>query len=311
MTELVAPRLSAAATRLPRLAAGPKALAVLCVVALTGLGWAYLGLMIAVRAEHAGALAPGRGLLDLLTFPGLDALGRVVLDVVCRSALDAESHLPAAGAGSAADLALVALMWCAMVLAMMLPTAGPMILTYAEVAEVAAARRERAGSPLVLTAGYLAVWLAFALAATLAQWALARLAPLAPAPDPASALFSAAIFLTAGAYQFSALKHACLARCRPPFPYLFANWSTQPRAVFRLGLRQGLACLGCCWAMMLVMLAAGTMNVVWMAALGLVMAVEKITTTRRFSHLAGLALLSGGAAFVAAAVIGQWPIPPG
>src|SRR6266705_334780 len=133
MTELVAPRLSAAATRLPRLAAGPKALAVLCVVALTGLGWAYLGLMIAVRAEHAGALAPGRGLLDLLTFPGLDALGRVVLDVVCRSALDAESHLPAAGAGSAADLALVALMWCAMVLAMMLPTAGPMILTYAEV----------------------------------------------------------------------------------------------------------------------------------------------------------------------------------
>ena len=95
----------------------------------------------------------------------------------------------------------------------------------------------------------------------------------------AGALFSGALFVGAGLYQFSALKHACLTLCQRPFPFFFANWTTEPRGVFRLGLRQGLYCLGCCWAMMLVMFAVGAMNVVWMAALGIVMTVEKMTAT--------------------------------
>ena len=85
----------------------------------------------------------------------------------------------------------------------------------------------------------------------------------------ASGLFSGAIFIGAGVYQFSALKHACLTQCQNPFPFFFANWATTPRGVFRLGVKQGLYCLGCCWAMMLVMFAVGVMNVVWMAALGM------------------------------------------
>ena len=102
----------------------------------------------------------------------------------------------------------------------------------------------------------------------------------------------------AGLYQFSALKHACLAKCQRPFPFFFANWTTRPRGVFALGLRQGPYCLGCCWAMMLLMLAAGVMNIVWMAALGIVMAVEKMTTTARFSHAVGVAFVAIGVGLV-------------
>src|SRR6266571_9288785 len=101
-------------------------------------------------------------------------------------------------------------------------------------------------SPLVLTAGYVAVWLGFAVVATGLQWGLTRLALIDPALGSVRALTSGAIFVGAGAYQFSALKHACVTVCQRPFPYLFAHWSGEAGAVFRLGARQGLFCLGCC-----------------------------------------------------------------
>ena len=226
---------------------------------LAGLGWLYLGLMVGAALRSGHALGPGMGLLEAL----------------CRPTFAGASHagMPA---GSVGDLALIFLMWSAMVLAMMLPTAGAMIVTYAEIAETAADKHEAAVSPLVLTAGYAAVWLGFAIAATALQVVLTRLALLDAGLATASALFSGAIFIGAGAYQFSALKHACVTLCQRPFPFFLANWSTERAEIFRLGLRQGLYCLGCCWAMMLVMFAVGVMNVVWMAVLGVIMGVEKI-----------------------------------
>jgi predicted metal-binding membrane protein len=123
----------------------------------------------------------------------------------------------------------------------------------------------------------------------------------------ASGLFSGAIFIAAGIYQFSALKHACLKQCQQPFPFFFANWATTPRGVFRLGLRQGLYCVGCCWAMMLVMFAVGVMNVIWMAALGMVMTIEKIGTGKRFTYAVGVVLIVVGVGFVFTAVAAHWP----
>jgi predicted metal-binding membrane protein len=123
----------------------------------------------------------------------------------------------------------------------------------------------------------------------------------------ASPLFSAAIFLGAGAYQFTALKHACLTRCQRPFPFFFANWSTAPPAVFRLGARQGLDCLGCCWATMLVMFAVGVMNVLWMAGLGLAMTAEKLSATSRLSRVIGVVFLAIGAVLIARSVAAHWP----
>ena len=123
----------------------------------------------------------------------------------------------------------------------------------------------------------------------------------------ASGLFSGAIFIGAGVYQFSALKHACLTQCQSPFPFFFANWATTPRGVFRLGVKQGLYCLGCCWAMMAVMFAVGVMNVIWMAALGMVMTFEKIGTGKRFTYVVGVALIAGGVAFIVTAFVAHWP----
>ena len=269
--------LSSAASRLGATFARPKALATLCVVALAGLGWLYLGLLVA---------------------------GVGALDALCRPLLG----LAPQGAWSLSGVALVALMWGAMTLAMMLPSAAPMILTYAEIADTAARKAEPVVSPFVLAGGYTAVWFGFAAVATVAQIALTRATLIDLSLGSASGLFSGAIFIAAGTYQFTALKHACLRQCQHPFPFFFANWATTPRGVFRLGLRQGLYCVGCCWAMMLLMFAVGVMNVIWMAALGIVMTIEKIGSGRRFSHAVGVVLIAVGAGFVVSAVAAHWPM---
>ena len=264
-----------AAGRLGAAFARPKVLAAICVIALASLGWLALGLL----------------------YSGMGAF-----DVLC-------SALVTAGAAWGVNgFAIVALMWGAMTLAMMLPSAAPMILTYAEIADTAARKGERIVSPFMLAAGYTLVWLGFAAAATLAQFAFTRAALLDTGMASASGLFSGAIFIGAGVYQFSALKHACLRQCQHPFPFFFANWSTTPRGVLRLGLRQGLYCLGCCWAMMLVMFAVGVMNVLWMAGLGMLMTVEKIGTGKRFTYAMGVALIVAGVAFVASSFAAHWPV---
>ena len=280
--------LAPAAARLGAALGRPKLIAVACIVALTALGWLYLALLVTEMGGSVAAMGPGMGLFDRLPR---------ALQAICS---------PVFGLGHA-SLVVVLPMWAAMTLAMMLPTAGPMILTYAEIAETAAQKGERIVSPLVLAAGYAAVWLGFALAASLLQLAFARLALLDEGMASASALFSGAIFIAAGAYQFTPMKHACLAHCQQPFPFFFANWQTSPRGVFRLGLRQGLYCLGCCWAMMLVMFAVGAMNVVWMAALGIAMTIEKIGTGRGFSHAIGAVLIIAGIGFVVAGFAAHWP----
>jgi predicted metal-binding membrane protein len=264
-----------AAGRLGAAFARPKVLAAICVIALAGLGWLAVGLL----------------------FSGMGAY-----DALCRSL--AMPH----GTWGAGGFAVVALMWGAMTLAMMLPSASPMILTYAEIADTAARKHEHIVSPFVLAAGYALVWLGFAAAATLAQFAFTRAALLDTGMQSASGLFSGAIFIGAGVYQFSALKHACLTQCQSPFPFFFANWATTSRGVFRLGVRQGLYCLGCCWAMMLVMFAVGVMNAVWMTALGVLMTFEKIGAGRRFTHFVGAALIVIGAAFVLSAFAAHWPV---
>ncbi len=275
MTEAAGPkldRLSPAASRLGAAFARPKVIAVVCVIALAGLGWFTLG---------------------------LQAANMSMFDALCSAMVG--------GSTSASGIALVAGMWGAMTLAMMLPSAAPMILTYAEIADTAARKDEPVVSPFMIAAGYIVVWFGFAAAATLAQLALTRAALLDPSMASASGLFSGAIFIAAGVYQFSALKHACLTQCQHPFPFFFANWSTTPRGVFKLGLRQGLFCLGCCWAMMLVMFAVGVMNVVWMAGLGIVMTMEKIGIGKWFTYALGVALIGTGVALVGLSVAAHWP----
>jgi predicted metal-binding membrane protein len=291
--------LSPAASRLGATFARPKRLAVLCVVALAGLGWFYLGLLIAHMGGPAANLGPGMGALDLLPR---------AITLLCKPTFGIA--LMPDNVWGPAGFALVALMWAAMTLAMMLPSAAPMILTYAEIADTAARKSQPVVSPFVLAAGYTAVWLGFAGFASIAQVALTRAALLDAGMASASGLFSGAILIAAGLYQFSALKHACLRQCQSPFPFFFANWQTTPRGVFRLGIRQGLFCLGCCWAMMAVMFSVGVMNVVWMAGLGIVMTIEKIGTGRRFTYAVGALAIVAGLVFIALALAAHWPTRP-
>jgi predicted metal-binding membrane protein len=258
----------------------PKALAIACIGVLVAAGWIYLALTLA------------------------GSKGATVFEVLCQPALGASGF-------SAVQALLLFAMWSAMALAMMLPTAAPMILTYADIAETAAAKGEPVASPLTLTAGYITVWIASAAMLAAFQLLLARLSLLDPAMRTASPLFSGAIFVAAGTYQFSALKHACVTQCQHPLPFFFANWTAEPRGVFGLGLQQGRYCLGCCWAMMLLMFAVGVMNVVWMAALGAIMTIEKINTSTRFSRAFGVAFIAVGAVFIASSIIAHWPAGAG
>ena len=268
--------LAPAEAGLGQIFARPKAIAAGCVIIIAGLGWFYLALLIAAPASSWFA----------------------TVQALCRT-------LPE-GAWSFSAAAVTASMWSAMTLAMMLPSASPMILTYAEIAETAARKSERIVSPLVIAAGYASVWLVFSLLATVIQIVLTRAALLNTGITSASGILAGAIFIGAGAYQFSALKHACLSHCQNPFPFFFTNWATTPGGVFRLGVKQGLYCLGCCWAMMLVMFAVGVMNVAWMAGLAAVMTIEKLLTGRRFAHGVGVVLIVVGTGISVSAFAAQW-----
>jgi predicted metal-binding membrane protein len=275
-------------SRLPPAAAGlghifsrPKMVAGVCVIVLASLGWSYAALLFAGMDGFFGSFDVS------------------VVQVLCRPLADP----PWGGAG----IAIIAVMWGAMTLAMMLPSAAPMIMTYAGIADTAARKNESIVSPLVLAGGYAMVWFAFAALAAVTQIVLTKTALLNASMESASSLFSGAIFIGAGLYQFSALKHSCLTRCQQPFPFFFANWATTAAGVFRLGLTQGLYCLGCCWAMMLVMFAVGVMNVIWMAGLGMVMTVEKMLAGRHFTHVIGVTMIAVGLCTVLAAKVGHWP----
>lgn len=250
LTPLALTHLPPAAARLGWLAARPRAVAMGCIVVLTALGWGVLG----------GTLAQTGGTLWTAVCGPLDV-----------------------------SATLTAMLWLAMTLAMMLPTAAPMILTYAEIAETAARKGERIVSPLMLAVGYCTVWIGAALVAATAQILLADAVPAAWTPA-----LTAAAFVGAGLYQFSTLKHACLSRCRQPFSFFFLNWTTRPHGVFRLGVRQGMDCLGCCWAMMALMFVSGAMNVVWMAALAVYMTAEKLGAGRSLTRIGGVALIAIG-----------------
>lgn len=248
-----------------------------------GLSWLLLGLMAtrSVMISGPGPAAPGSEMLEWLSdlpWPAIfDRLVGLCLGTV------------APDAAYAGQLAVLTGMWFLMAIAMMLPSAAPMIRTYCEIADTAAAKGERVVHPLVLVAGYLVVWLAasfgFALLTCVVQVATGS------AVDPLGSVAAAAALVVAGLYQFSGLKEACLRKCRNPFNVLFARWTVRPSGIFALGLGQGLWCLGCCWALMLVMFSVGVMNLFWMALIGLFTVVEKQVSGRIPSRVAGSILL--------------------
>lgn len=268
-------------------ASRPKAL----VYGSLAFGIALSWLVLAAMARRAADIAqsPGHELLDFL--PTLPLPGFVeTFFALCLT--------PQPAGGGVAEFAALLAMWFLMALAMMLPTAAPMVRTYCEIADTAAAKGEAVVHPLVLVAGYLAVWLAASAVFAISTVALRQAGAMAGAAFPLGGIAGAAALAVAGLYQFSGLKNACLEKCRNPFAVLFARWSTQPGRIFRLGAEQGVWCLGCCWALMLVMFAVGLMNMFWMALIALFAVVEKQATGRLSTRAAGAILLVWAAALL-------------
>jgi predicted metal-binding membrane protein len=172
---------------------------------------------------------------------------------------------------SAANWLAVLIMWAVMMAAMMLPTAMPMVSVFAGLNRT----RGEAGRTAAFVAGYLALWTAFGAAATAAQWMLQTRGLLSPMIVSMSPVLSAALLAIAGAFQFTPLKQACLRACRSPLGFLLTDWRAGLWGAARMGVRHGLYCLGCCWALMALLFVGGAMNLLWIAALTLLVAIEK------------------------------------
>ena len=173
-----------------------------------------------------------------------------------------------------------------------------MILMYARAGRHAKAQ----GTPLAATvwfaAGYFLVWIAFALLATMVQWALERTALLDSWMASTSNVLGGVVFLAVGSYQWTRLKDVCLAQCQKPFAFLMRQGGCRPDAPgsLMLGLRHGAYCVGCCWALMALLFVGGVMNVLWIVLLALLVLFEKVTPFGRLiAHFAGLVLIAGGA----------------
>jgi predicted metal-binding membrane protein len=173
-------------------------------------------------------------------------------------------------------------MWMVMMVAMMLPTATPMILTFALVARNRRQRQRPYVPVAVFASGYLAVWAAFSAAAAAAQWLLHRAALLSPMMVSSSALLGGVLLLLAGIFQFSPLKRTCLTRCRAPLEFITAHWREGWGGAFLMGLEHGLFCTGCCWALMALLFVLGIMNLLWIAILTVLVGLEKILPRRIF-----------------------------
>ena len=187
-------------------------------------------------------------------------------------------------------------MWAVMMVGMMAPSASPMLLLFAG---ARAGRGQRAWSPPALTfgLGYVSVWTGFSAAAALAQYGLHRAALLSPAMASSSSRLAGAILAVAGAYQLTPWKGRCLTHCRSPLGFLLANWRDGAAGAFRMGLRHGIYCLGCCWALMGVLFVVGVMNLVWVAVLTGFVFIEKIAPAGPIvSRAAGAAMVVWGIA---------------
>jgi predicted metal-binding membrane protein len=195
------------------------------------------------------------------------------------------------------SLVVTFVMWAAMTMGMMLPSATPTALTLAGLLERRSVHA-RLAAVRAFVAGYLVVWIAYSVTAALVQWFLQSTAMV----DAAGVLgpsAAAVVLAGAGAFEFTSLKEACLRQCRTPVGFLVREWRPGRRGAFVMGARHGTICVLCCWALMAVMFVAGVMSLAAMLALTLTTLVEKLVPGRWPARLAGCVLIAWAALVIA------------
>jgi predicted metal-binding membrane protein len=242
-----------------------RAIVVGGLIALSGLAWLYLVRLASTMAD--------------MDMPGM--------------------AMPDMHAWSVTDAALPFAMWAVMMVAMMLPSATPMILMFTLVNR----RRAEQGRPLARTGlfvlGYILVWGAYSAGAALAQSGLHAIALLSPTMMATSPYLGGGLLVAAGVFQWTPLKRACLTNCRSPLSFLMSEWREGPRGALVMGLRHGAYCVGCCWVLMAMLFVAGVMNLAWVAAIAVFVLIEKVVPGgEHLGRFAGVAMLVAGLAMM-------------
>ena len=229
-----------------------------------------------------GAILSGwAGLMQMTASPLPGLTAAEYWDALCISAENAD------------PVALFA-MWGLMSAAMMLPTFVPAVRVFDE---LGSARACDGASMAALVSGYGAVWLVFSALAAALQLGLAKAGAMTGVGHSLSPSVSVGLLATAGAYQFSTVKEACLSKCRHPLMFFMQHWAPGLTPAFAMGARLGLWCVGCCWLLMLLGLIGGAMNLLWMGAATLFMVLEKLPEIGRYlTKPLGAALVIGAVA---------------
>jgi predicted metal-binding membrane protein len=260
-----------------------RAVIVAALVAITGLAWAHV-LWLADDMAMGGMNMTGFRMIPA-------GIGMMV---------------PASAPWQPIEFIFTFVMWVVMMIGMMTPSAAPMVLLYARVGRQAAMQGKPFANCNWFFGGYLSAWVAFALVATLAQWALQSASLLTPMMESASALFGGALLIAAGLYQWTPLKDACLRQCQAPLQFIqrHGGFRRDAKGSLGLGVRHGAYCVGCCWSLMALLFVGGVMNLLWIAALTIFVLLERVIPAGRvIARAAGVVLIAGGGWLLAAALI--------
>lgn len=204
--------------------------------------------------------------------------------------------MPEDAAWSLEYAASMFVMWTVMMVAMMLPSALPLLFVYRR---LGAARGTPAAAVVLLAAGYLATWMAFAVLATLVQGYLHERALLSPATATTSRVLAGTLLIAAGVYQWTPAKDACLGRCASPLQFLTTHWQGGSAGAWRMGVVHGASCVGCCWLLMALLFVGGVMSLVWIVGIAAYILVEKMLPPNHWrTRGSGLGLIAAGIAIV-------------
>jgi predicted metal-binding membrane protein len=208
-----------------------------------------------------------------------------------------------AGPWTAGYAWIVLVMWWAMMIAMMLPSAAPMILLYGLVSRHQ--EKKRGSTPIssgIFLLGYLTVWGTFSGLATTLQWQLQGVALMSPTMALTSTVLGGLILIAAGLYQLTPFRDACLQHCRGPMEFISRHWMPGAAGAWKMGIRHGLYCLGCCWMLMALLFYGGVMNLYWIIALTAYIFLEKLVPRGMLvSRLASVVLIVWGLLVLGAA----------
>jgi predicted metal-binding membrane protein len=247
--------------------------------------WLIAAALLAVVALAWGWLLAGAG-MDMSA-----------VDMTAMAGMDGWLMQPAVW--SPAYAALIFTMWWVMMVAMMLPSAAPMVLLFARVHRNGKAVGKPWMPSALFTAGYLFAWGGFSLVATALQWGLESVKWLSPMLQTSNRWLGAGLLIAAGLWQLTPLKARCLGHCRTPLGFLVGHWRAGRFGAVRMGLEHGAFCLGCCWFLMALLFFGGVMNLYWIVGLAVFVLLEKtIPLGHWLARVTGIALVAWGIALV-------------